>query len=201
MDMPERPVLARKNGSKSPNGQQKPDGDKSQNPTKKVDPFSEGHDFLILNSPIEDGVFTRVMSCTTKRENKTNKRLVLALVTYGGAADVAYRVGRFLQSVYEDITVFVPSSCKSAGTLLALAANKIVMSPFGELGPLDVQLRVKDEIFGRRSGLTTRAAITDLQSHTFDLFEHFMLNIIRNSYGNVSFKVAADISARTTGVL
>ena len=144
---------------------------------------------------MEENLFLDVVRCVTK--NKKNKKLVIALVSWGGLADPAYRTGRYLQSVYDEITAFIPSQCKSAGTLLATAANAIVMSPFGELGPLDVQLRKKDEIFGRRSGLITRAAINDLETHTFQMFENFMLGIIQHSYGSVSFKVAADISART----
>lgn len=166
--------------------------------SKEPDVFATGHDFLILNSPMEDEIFTTLLQCVSTRKTKANKRLVLALVTYGGAADAAYRIGRYLQSVYEHITIFIPSSCKSAGTLLAIAGHSIVMSPFGELGPLDVQLRQKDEIFGRRSGLNTRSALEDLKTHAFDLFEHFMLGIIEHSSGNISFKVAADISARTS---
>ncbi len=146
---------------------------------------------------MEGDLFIRVIRAVST--SKKNKKLVLFLVSWGGVADAAYRTGRYLQSAYDSITVFIPSSCKSAGTLLAIAGNCIIMSPFGELGPLDVQLRKKDEIFGRRSGLITRAAISDLQEHTFDLFEYFMLKIINNSYGNVSLKVAADISAKVSG--
>jgi hypothetical protein len=73
------------------------------------------------------------------------------------------------------------------------------MSPFGELGPLDVQLRQRDEIFGRRSGLITRAAISDLKIHAFELFEHFMLEITDRGQGSISFKTAAEIAASFSG--
>jgi hypothetical protein len=196
--MPEQLASVPKNGNKRPNGQQKPDGETSESSTKtSPDKFADGHDFLIINSPMEEDVFTKLIGCVSSRKAKTNKNLVLTLVTYGGSADAAYRIGRYLQSVYDNITVFIPSSCKSAGTLLAIAGHSIVMSPFGELGPLDVQLRQKDEIFARRSGLDTRSALEDLRTHTFELFEHFMLGIIDHSGGSISFKVAADISART----
>ncbi len=206
MATPEQLVSARTKGSRLRNGQRKLDGATSQktapsqhkaNPKPSPDPFETGYDFLIINSPMEAELFRSVVSAVSKRKKKTkNKKLVLILVSYGGLADAAYKTGRYLQSVYEDITAFIPSSCKSAGTLLAVAAKTLIMSPFGELGPLDVQLRKKDEIFGRRSGLITRSAINDLQSHTFEMFETFMLGITSHSYGNVSFKVAADISAR-----
>ena len=51
----------------------------------------------------------------------SSKKAVLILVTYGGLANVAYRVARYLQTVYdEDVVAFIPVQCKSAGTLLVI---------------------------------------------------------------------------------
>jgi hypothetical protein len=88
--------------------------------------------------------------------------------------------------------------CKSAGTLMATGANQIVMGPFGEIGPLDVQLLQRDEISGSRSGLTTRSALDDLKRHSFEIFQHFMLNIVTSSKGAISFKTAADVSTKVS---
>lgn len=161
-----------------------------------LDPFSSGYDFLVINALLEEPVFGGVLE---QAQKKKNDKLILVVVTPGGLANIAYRIGRFLQSVYEELVVFVPSLCKSAGTLLATSGNELRISPFGEIGPLDVQLPQKDEILGRRSGLTTRTAIFDLRTHAFQLFEHFMLQIVDDSGGAVSFKLAADIAARVTG--
>lgn len=68
-------------------------------------------------------------------------------------------MGRFLQEQYESITIFVPSLCKSAGTLLAMAGHELVLTDFGELGPLDVQLSHKNEPFQQRSGLVFKASL------------------------------------------
>jgi hypothetical protein len=59
-----------------------------------------------------------------------------------------------------------------------------------------IQLRQRDEITDRRSGLTTRSALEDLKSHSLELFEHFVLNIIQRAQGAVSFKLAAEISQK-----
>src|SRR5258708_19182115 len=84
----------------------------------------------------------------TKRPN-----VVIIPVTDGGNADVAYRIGRYLQREYKEVYAFVPSRCKSAGTLLAAAAHKLYMGDLGELGPLDIQISIKDEIGENSSGL------------------------------------------------
>lgn len=63
---------------------------------------------------------------------------LLALSTHGGSADAAYRLARALRRRYTHLTVFVDDYCKGAGMLLALAAHELVISDFGELGPLDL---------------------------------------------------------------
>ena len=199
MATPEQPASTPIKGKKSRNAQPEQGGEAKKSPTANTKPsrpdqFATGHDFLVINSPMDGELFLAVVRAVNTGQK--NKNVVVFLVSWGGLADAAYRTGRYLQSTYDSITIFIPSSCKSAGTLLAIAGNTVIMSPFGELGPLDVQLRKRDEIFGRRSGLITRAAISDLQEHTFELFESFMLKIINNSYGNVSLKVAADISSK-----
>ena len=124
--------------------------------------------------------------------------MVVALVTYGGQANVAYRISRLLQGMYEDIVVFIPSFCKSAGTLIATCASSLVFSPFGEIGPLDVQLVERDELGERKSGLTMRSALEDLQERSFELFETFMLGIKGASGNNVTFKLAAEVARDAT---
>jgi len=121
---------------------------------------------------------------------------VVILVTYGGSANVAFRVARLLQTLYDEVVVCAPSVCKSAGTLIAAGAHRIVRMVFGEFGPLDIQLSRRDEIWGRRSGLTTRSALLDLKDHGFELFEHFMYAITAQSRGAVSFKLAAEIAGK-----
>ena len=168
--------------------------------TPENDRFSSEYDFLLVNSDIFEITFPEVMQCVN--HCRRNSKVVLILVTYGGDANTAYRIGRYLQTVYDnDIVAFPPAECKSAGTLLVTAANSIVISPFGEIGPLDVQLLQRDELGGRRSGLTTRSALEDLKTHSFELFEHIMFEIKRKSVSSISFRLAADIASRMSSRL
>lgn len=159
-----------------------------------------GHDILLVNGAISDRLFAQIVKATTN--DKVAERVVVVLVTYGGQANAAYRIARFLQVMYEDVTVFVPSFCKSAGTLIVTGANELLMTPYGEIGPLDVQLIQRDELGERKSGLTIRSALEDLKSHSYELFEHFMHSIKDSSGGAVSFKLASEIATQvTTGLL
>jgi serine dehydrogenase proteinase len=62
------------------------------------------------------------------------------LDTYGGSLDSAFKTMLFLSRFAERIRVFVPRRAKSAGTLIAIGAHELKMSPFAELGPLDTQI-------------------------------------------------------------
>src|SRR5580698_7957457 len=64
----------------------------------------------------------------------------LILDTYGGSLDSAFKTVLFLSRFAERIRVFVPRRAKSAGTLIAIGAHELHMSPFAELGPLDTQI-------------------------------------------------------------
>jgi hypothetical protein len=170
-----------------------------------ADRFATGHDVVLINGEINERLLIELVSQVsaqiTANPRERNKRIVLAVVTYGGLPNSAYRIGRYLQTMYDEVACFVPSVCKSAGTLIITAGHQLVLSPFGELGPLDVQVRQRDELWGRRSGLTTRAALSDLKTHTFETFEHLMLRMIERSGGSISTRLAAEVAARLSADL
>jgi Serine dehydrogenase proteinase len=163
---------------------------------KTEDRFATGYDFLLINHDIDEPLYSEVYQCLTRQ--RKNEKIVVIVVTFGGRANVAYRIARMLQSLYKEVVAFVPSLCKSAGTLIVVGAHCVCCIGFGEIGPLDVQVSRRDEIWGQRSGLTTRSALLDLKSQTFDLFSHNMLSIISASRGSVSFRLAAEIAAKMT---
>lgn len=70
--------------------------------------------------------------------------LHLMLETSGGDGESAIRLVRQAQSRCRELTVIVPNQAKSAGTLLALGADRILMGPTSDLGPIDPQLLMKD---------------------------------------------------------
>jgi hypothetical protein len=65
----------------------------------------------------------------------------VVLDSIGGPLDSAFRTVMYLSRYAETLNVYVPRRAKSASTLIAVGANAIFMSPFGELGPLDTQIR------------------------------------------------------------
>ena len=156
-------------------------------------------DIILYNGPIERPADTLLIDeCITRRRRKN---VLMVLVTTGGDADSAYRIARCLQRKYERFILYVSGYCKSAGTLVATGAHELVISDHGELGPLDVQMSKKDELWQMQSGLTIMDTLSALQDNALNAFENFFLEIMAKSGGTITLKTAAEISTEmTTGL-
>src|SRR3977135_1231194 len=64
----------------------------------------------------------------------------IILHTPGGLVLAALQIAHAIREHKSKVTVFVPHYAMSGGTLIALAANEIVMSKHAVLGPIDPQL-------------------------------------------------------------
>jgi ClpP class serine protease len=64
----------------------------------------------------------------------------LVLHTPGGLVLAALQIARAIHKHKGKVTVFVPHYAMSGGTLIALAADEIVLSEYAVLGPVDPQL-------------------------------------------------------------
>jgi hypothetical protein len=73
------------------------------------------------------------------------QRLAIVLHAMGGRVGVSRKMHTLLRSYAEDITVFVPRKARSAGTLLCLGANRIVMTAVAELSPLDPHITAQGD--------------------------------------------------------
>lgn len=65
--------------------------------------------------------------------------LDLILHSPGGSAEAADSIVKYLRKQFSEIRVFVPLAAMSAATMLALAADRIVMGKHSQLGPIDPQ--------------------------------------------------------------
>ena len=156
----------------------------------------------LYSAGIDNWGFGQLAEAVAKKKiSEPRPRGLLILTTNGGSANSAYQIARLMHQTYEEFILFTPSYCKSAGTLIALGAHRLIMDGFSELGPLDVQLLDRDEIGARKSGLLTRSAFEALSNEAFDLFSKTMMSIKVSSSNLISFKLAADIAWRLTGEL
>ena len=80
-----------------------------------------------------------------------SRGLLLILHTPGGMAEAAQTIVDYLRSKYSAIDVLVPTYAMSAGTMIALGCDRIVMGRQSQLGPTDPQLIVGNRPFSAHS--------------------------------------------------
>lgn len=159
-------------------------------------------DILLISGGMEPELAEVVCALIDDKDEERKAILAFVLTTEGGDADAAFKIARSIQRYYEKSIAVVPGWCKSAGTLVCIAANELHMGRHGELGPLDVQLAKPDDLGGRASGLTFDSAFRSLQTSGFNMFEKFFLDTIRRSGGRITTKTSAEIASNvTTGLL
>ncbi|MDP9364624.1 MAG: hypothetical protein M3Q10_10445 [Chloroflexota bacterium] len=76
-------------------------------------------------------------------ELKPGEPVAVVIDSLGGDAREAYRIATLLRKQCGGFVAVVPRMAKSAATLFAFGADQIVLGEFGELGPLDVQIRAE----------------------------------------------------------
>ena len=155
----------------------------------------EDKEIVLYSGPLDIPYDSNLISCYS---GKQKKHALLLLATYGGNANVAYRIARCFKENFESFSVFIHTCCKSAGTLLAIGANELIMSDHAEIGPLDVQIMKADELGERSSGLTINQALASLQSQAFGMFEDYFLKLRFRSGYQITTMRAMDISADLT---
>ncbi|MDN7751770.1 SDH family Clp fold serine proteinase [Burkholderia gladioli] len=146
-------------------------------------------DFIVVSRGIERQLHTDL---TNLVKDKKHSKVVLFLTTYGGDPHGGFRFARCLRHNYEHVRLVVPSFCKSAGTLIAIAANELAIGDFGELGPLDVQVIKPSELAERGSGLEVMEALNISAAHAQQVFSQNLVDL-RQSW-RLSTKLAGEFA-------
>lgn len=156
-------------------------------------------DVILYTGDMEDAVADELINLAKQPNRREN--VVLMLTTRGGSPDAAYRVARCLKRQYKKIILYIYGVCKSAGTLVSIGANEIILSDFGEFGPLDIQMGKKDELFETVSGLNITQALTSLDTRAQDVFRSTLIDLKSGSRGQLSTKLAAEIASNFAAAL
>jgi len=84
------------------------------------------------------------------------QKISLFLETVGGDLNAPWPIVNLIREYCREFEVIVPSSAKSAGTLICLGANKIIMTPLSQLSPVD------PEGLFKRQGKQIRLEVEDV---------------------------------------
>jgi len=149
-------------------------------------------DYFLYNGVIDRGDDLKFIDMISSE--KSSEEAVLILVTPGGSPDAAYKIARYIQSKYSNFSLIISGYCKSAGTLLSIGANELIFMPYGELGPLDVQITKTDNISAMESGLNTSEAFLSLEERARQTYHNMLTYITASSGGIVSFPTASKVA-------
>ena len=123
--------------------------------------------------------------------------LDLMVTSFGGDAEAAIRIATMCHAERDDFRVIVPDTAASAATLLALAAESVVMSDTSALGPVDPQIFLshRDQYFPAK-GIVELVDDLDNKTrnnpHAFELYAALLADI-----DAVAYQTAKDAIRRT----
>ena len=106
--------------------------------------------------------------------------LHLLLSSPGGDGDTAVRLARAAQSRCRELTVIVPDAAKSAATLLAIGAHHILMGPSSDLGPIDPQFYLNNNLVAAKdiiAAVDDAAARVQNAPDTYPLYASLLSNV------------------------
>lgn len=73
---------------------------------------------------------------------KDHKKLDVYITTPGGSGETAEEIVRFLHKKFTEVSFVVAGEAKSAGTIMVLSGDEILMAETGSLGPIDAQVKI-----------------------------------------------------------
>jgi len=75
-------------------------------------------------------------------KDTTSRKIDLYLETPGGSGEAAEEIVRCLRNRFDQVSFVVSGEAKSAGTIMVLSGDEILMTETGSLGPIDAQVRI-----------------------------------------------------------
>ncbi|MFW6131942.1 MAG: SDH family Clp fold serine proteinase [Candidatus Aminicenantaceae bacterium] len=72
--------------------------------------------------------------------NLKDDKIDIILETPGGSAEIAEDIVKLVRNKFSEVAMIVPGYAKSAGTIMVMAGDEILMEPVSALGPIDAQI-------------------------------------------------------------
>jgi len=71
-----------------------------------------------------------------------SRKLDFYIETPGGSGEAAEEIVRYLRNKFDEVSFIVSGEAKSAGTIMVLSGDEILMTETGSLGPIDAQVKI-----------------------------------------------------------
>ncbi|GMX58508.1 MAG: hypothetical protein MCSN_1620 [Candidatus Microsyncoccus archaeolyticus] len=141
----------------------------------------------------------------TELQGKNFAELDVILHTPGGHIESAFNITKLLRKHAKKVNIIVPYMAKSAGTLICLGADKLILNVISELGPLDTQIREMREGDSEtfKSALNGFKALEQVRAHALENLDIASKLIVARSGLRMgeAIKLAIEFSGKTSGCL
>lgn len=117
-------------------------------------------DILTMIGPIASGVEGMIRALLEGLEDKRDSLLVI-LDTPGGVVEVVERIVRDMRHHYDEVRFLIPDRAMSAGTILAMSGDAILMDYHSCLGPIDPQVEKDGKLIPALSYLAQYERLVD----------------------------------------
>jgi len=90
--------------------------------------------------PIDQSDFYVIHDLLSRK--KDINKVDVYIETPGGSGETGEEIVKFLHNNYDSVSFVVSGEAKSAGTIIVLSGDEILMTETGSLGPIDAQMRI-----------------------------------------------------------
>jgi hypothetical protein len=91
--------------------------------------------------PLEQADFYVIRDLLAGKKGSVHK-VDMYIETPGGSGETAEEIVEFLHNNFDTVSFVISGEAKSAGTIIVLSGDEILMTETGSLGPIDAQLKI-----------------------------------------------------------
>jgi Serine dehydrogenase proteinase len=136
---------------------------------QRISSLRKGRDILVYAADLNKGNtgapisidYSDILPISDQLANLSGSALDVIIETPGGDGTVAEDIVRLLRGKYKELAFIVPGYAKSAGTIITMAGDEILMGPTSALGPIDAQLFWQGKVFSAEALLDGMERIKD----------------------------------------
>lgn len=128
---------------------------------KRISLLRNNRDILVYASDFKKGniapiliTYEDLVPFFDQLDNLKGNSIDIILETPGGYAEIVEDIVRHVRYKYEEVAFIIPGSAKSAGTIMVMSGDEILLEPTSSLGPIDAQLTWQGKVFSADAFLT-----------------------------------------------
>lgn len=119
----------------------------------KISEARNHRNILVYASDVQKGKapisidYSDILPIKDQLANLDGDKIDVILETPGGYAEYAEDIVKLLRDKFSEVAFIIPGMAKSAGTIIVMSGDEILMEPASALGPIDAQIFNQGKVF------------------------------------------------------